>query len=52
MTTTATANTGTVAQIFGAVVDVRFPPGKLPAIYNSIHIEGKEKGSTLVPEVA
>ena len=29
-----TSNQGTVAQIFGPVVDVRFEPGNLPAIFN------------------
>ncbi|QDU67351.1 F0F1 ATP synthase subunit beta [Engelhardtia mirabilis] len=45
------ANPGTVAQIFGPVVDVRFPAGHLPAIYNSLVIdEGVE--STITLEVA
>ena len=35
-------NVGTVAQIFGPVVDVRFAPGKLPAIYNSVSITSKD----------
>jgi len=36
--TTATANKGSIAQIFGPVVDVRFPPGKLPAIYSAVSV--------------
>ena len=40
---TATAN-GKVAQIFGPVVDVRFPAGELPAIYTALRVDGT-KGS-------
>ena len=29
---------GRVLQIIGAVVDVKFPKGKLPSIHNSIHV--------------
>lgn len=29
---------GKVVQVIGPVVDVRFENGKLPAIYNAIHI--------------
>ncbi|MGK7344394.1 MAG: F0F1 ATP synthase subunit beta [Candidatus Nitrospinota bacterium M3_3B_026] len=50
MTTTATA-TGRITQIIGPVVDVEFPPGRLPNIYNSLTIE-REDGETLVAEVA
>ena len=36
MTATAPARTkGTVTQVLGNVVDVEFPPDKLPAIYNA-----------------
>lgn len=31
-------NVGIVTQIIGQVVDVEFPPGKLPAIYNAIKV--------------
>ncbi|MFA5975032.1 MAG: F0F1 ATP synthase subunit beta [Elusimicrobiota bacterium] len=31
-------STGKVIQVIGPVVDVEFAPGKLPAIYNAIHI--------------
>ena len=30
------ANIGKIAQVIGPVVDVEFPPGKLPAIYNAL----------------
>jgi F-type H+/Na+-transporting ATPase subunit beta len=44
-----TQNVGSVTQILGAVVDVRFD-GKLPAILNAIHTENN--GKVLVLEVA
>jgi F-type H+/Na+-transporting ATPase subunit beta len=31
--------TGTVIQITGPVIDVEFPPGELPAIYNALEID-------------
>ena len=52
MTTTASANIGSVAQIFGAVVDVRFPPGKLPAIYSAILVKDEKAGIDMMLEVA
>src|ERR1700704_3651625 len=33
--------TGRVIQITGAVVDIEFPAGELPAIYNAVEIERK-----------
>jgi len=36
------ANIGKVAQVIGPVVDVEFPPGKLPAIYNALEVTGKK----------
>ncbi|MAE76483.1 MAG: F0F1 ATP synthase subunit beta [Planctomycetes bacterium] len=51
--TTATAATGTILQVFGPVVDVRFPEGQLPAIYNAVHIDDPIRANkTLVLEVA
>ncbi|MBR3299530.1 MAG: F0F1 ATP synthase subunit beta [Clostridia bacterium] len=35
---TVKKNTGVVAQVIGPVVDVRFEPGKLPAIFNELTI--------------
>ncbi len=46
------ANTGSVAQIFGPVVDVRFPAGKLPAIYSAVVVKDTAKGIDLTLEVA
>ena len=31
--------TGKVIQITGPVIDVEFPPGELPGIYNALEIE-------------
>jgi F-type H+-transporting ATPase subunit beta len=42
--------TGQVIQITGAVVDVAFPPGQLPAIYNAVELE-REGQEPLVCEV-
>ncbi len=36
-------NTGAIAQIIGPVVDVEFPSGKMPQIYNALKIEGKNE---------
>ncbi|HEY1798095.1 MAG TPA: F0F1 ATP synthase subunit beta [Stellaceae bacterium] len=42
-------NVGTITQVIGAVVDVRFP-GELPSIMNALHVDNG--GRTLVLEVA
>jgi len=47
-----TANVGSVAQIFGPVVDVRFDPGQLPAIFNAVSIQDAERDIDVVVEVA
>jgi len=44
--------TGTVTQIIGPVVDIRFPPEELPEIYNAIQITDAHHNRTLVCEVA
>ncbi|MBI4483711.1 MAG: F0F1 ATP synthase subunit beta [Acidobacteria bacterium] len=36
----ATNSVGQVVQVIGPVVDVRFPEGNLPPIYNAIHVTG------------
>nr|YP_009326886.1 ATP synthase subunit beta [Codium simulans]ANJ70839.1 ATP synthase subunit beta [Codium simulans] len=36
-----TQNIGHVTQIIGPVLDISFPPSKMPNIYNSLRIEGK-----------
>ncbi|MFT4540246.1 MAG: F-type H+-transporting ATPase subunit beta [Planctomycetota bacterium] len=47
-----TANVGTVAQIFGPVVDVRFESGKLPNIFNAVTLHEEKQDITIVLEVA
>ncbi|MCB9473351.1 MAG: F0F1 ATP synthase subunit beta [Candidatus Delongbacteria bacterium] len=42
-------NTGKIVQINGAVLDVEFPEGDLPAIYNSLAVE--REGDRLILEV-
>ncbi len=43
---------GQVVQIIGPVVDVEFPPGQLPAIYNALKIKRKEAGIGIRPSQA
>lgn len=47
-------NIGKITQIIGPVLDVEFEPGKLPAIYNAIKVEGETSGRqfSLIAEVA
>jgi len=49
--TTATYATGKIIQIIGPVLDIEFPPGKLPRIYNAVTID-KADGGQIVAEVA
>ena len=46
----AQGSTGTVVQILGAVLDVKFEDGHVPAILNALHTENE--GKTLTLEVA
>src|SRR6185437_3615272 len=39
----ATGATGQVIQITGPVVDIEFPAGQLPAIYNAVAIQRKDQ---------
>jgi F-type H+-transporting ATPase subunit beta len=50
--TTSTLTKGSVVQVLGAVVDIEFPPDKLPAIYNALttRISGAEDNLTLEVE--
>lgn len=48
--TVSKKTTGTIAQIVGVVIDVDFPLGHLPAIYNALEV--KNEDSTVVMEVA
>src|SRR5690606_22662352 len=47
--TTTTAATGSVRQVIGTVVDVEFPAGNLPDLFNAVEIDMGE--TTLVTEV-
>lgn len=43
---------GKVLRVIGAVVDVKFPPGKAPEILNSLEVRDLHHGDRLVLEVA
>ena len=43
---TAPAATGRVIAITGPVVDIEFPQGKLPAIYNAVEIQREGDASS------
>jgi F-type H+-transporting ATPase subunit beta len=43
VSTAEKTNVGYITQIIGPVVDVKFPGGKLPEIYNALKIEGKNE---------
>src|SRR6185503_12143055 len=45
-------NLGSVIQVIGPTVDVRFDPEKLPPILNALKIEDQERGIDLTVEVA
>jgi F-type H+/Na+-transporting ATPase subunit beta len=48
-------NKGTIVQVIGPVVDVRFEPGRLPALYNAVKITNpsiSDKEGNLTVEVA
>ncbi|MEY2978787.1 MAG: F0F1 ATP synthase subunit beta [Prochlorotrichaceae cyanobacterium] len=48
VTTTDKKNIGYLRQVIGPVVDVEFPNGELPKIYNALSVEGKnEVGQTV-----
>jgi F-type H+/Na+-transporting ATPase subunit beta len=47
------ATKGTIIQIIGVVVDVQFPEGKVPMLYEALHVTSDfVSGGTLVLEVA
>ena len=50
--TTATQVQGKILQVFGPVVDVQFPEGHMPSIYNAITVVDKAANLDLVLEVA
>ncbi|MGH8755944.1 MAG: hypothetical protein ACREU0_09030, partial [Burkholderiales bacterium] len=42
---------GKVIQVIGPVVDVEFPPGKLPNIYNALKVNQEENKAAGTPAV-
>ncbi len=48
----SSANHGTVAQVLGPVVDVRFASGNVPAIFNALKIEDEARDLKITLEVA
>ena len=42
---------GRIVQIVGAVVDVEFPPGDMPALYNALEVVAPEREDRVVVEV-
>ena len=50
VTTAEKTNIGYITQIIGPVLDVRFPDGKMPRIYNALKITGStESGQEVAP---
>jgi len=43
MSTAVQTNVGRITQIIGPVLDVAFPPGKVPGIYNALVVKGKNE---------
>jgi F-type H+-transporting ATPase subunit beta len=48
----ASGTKGSVLQVMGPVVDVRFPHGKLPKIYNAVRVQDAQRKIDLTLEVA
>ncbi|MDD4169258.1 MAG: F0F1 ATP synthase subunit beta [Desulfotomaculaceae bacterium] len=40
-------NVGHIVQVIGVVVDIRFPPGQVPAIYNAIKIKSDKEDNQI-----
>ena len=51
-TTARKTGKGNVVQVIGPIVDVRFPPDQLPAIYNALDLPDPRHDRSLVLEVA
>ncbi len=49
---TGAGNVGRITQVIGPTLDVGFPSGKLPAIYNALKIEDPARGIDLTCEVS
>jgi F-type H+/Na+-transporting ATPase subunit beta len=48
VTTSEKTNIGQISQIIGPVLDVEFPSGKMPRIYNALKIQGKNSAGQAV----
>ena len=48
---TKTTNNGFVTQIIGPVIDVEFPEGAIPRIYNALKVQNEKTGETMIAEV-
>lgn len=48
VTTTDKTNIGYISQIIGPVLDVEYPSGKMPQIYNALVINGKNEAGEVV----
>ena len=46
-----TSNNGFVTQIIGPVIDVEFPEGAIPKIYNALNVSNEKTGEIVVAEV-
>jgi len=46
-----TPTNGTITQVIGAVIDVRFPEGQLPPMMNALRVADEARGINLVLEV-
>lgn len=42
-------NLGRIVQIIGPVLDVAFPPGKMPKLYNALVVEGIDSMGLPIP---
>ncbi|UQN30228.1 MULTISPECIES: F0F1 ATP synthase subunit beta [Brachybacterium] len=47
----AQQGTGRIARVTGAVVDIEFPPGNIPDLYNALTTEISAEGAGLLPSV-
>jgi F-type H+-transporting ATPase subunit beta len=54
MMSVKTTGKGRVARVIGPVVDIEFPAGQMPSIFNALHVETTMSGTTrtLTLEVA
>ena len=48
VTTTEKTNIGNITKVIGPVIDVKFPSGSLPSIYNALKVEGTNRAGNTV----